>query len=252
VIWLVLAESALELVPETLRTHPSVLSDVKRKGVSPGTLLLDTNYHHTTMASLDDAEKRGRPDIVHFCLLAAMNTPLNTLFKGLRVCVHVVHPVERIISIDPATRIPRSLNRFEGIIGNLLAGKQQSKQQPGARGPPLMVMEEMTLDAFLSRFEPAHIHIFSTAGTQRTFDAALPEIGNACMQEKSDFVVVIGGFQGGHFTGIWQSRVPKENVHAIAPVPLDAWTVVARVVYMVEEAIANATRNPACAMPGNT
>ncbi len=35
-IWLVLAEAALEPVPEALLGHPSVLADVKRKGTPPG------------------------------------------------------------------------------------------------------------------------------------------------------------------------------------------------------------------------
>jgi rRNA small subunit pseudouridine methyltransferase Nep1 len=247
-IWLVLAEAALEPVPEALRGHPSVLADVKRKGTPPGKLLLDTNYHHSAMAALPGAEKRGRPDIVHFCLLAAMNTPLNVFFKKLRVCIHVVYPSEKIILVDPSTRIPRSINRFEGIMGDLLAGKRKPAS-PDA--PPLFAIEDTTLAAFLSRFEPSRIHAFSTAGKLRSFDAVLPDIGSGCTEGDNDFVLVIGGFQGGHFDGPWQSLVPAGNVHSIAPVPLDAWTVVARVVYMVEEAIASAARSPSCALPKN-
>ncbi|MBN2153605.1 MAG: hypothetical protein JW839_19270 [Candidatus Lokiarchaeota archaeon] len=245
-IWLVIAEAALELVPDALRTHPSVLADVKRKGTPPGKLLLDTNYHHSAMVSLPGAEKRGRPDIVHFCLLAAMNTPLNAFFKKLRVCVHVIHPKERIIIVDPKTRIPRSINRFEGIIGELLArsGKRKDGEAPG-----LFTAEETTLAAFLSRFDPSRIHAFSSAGKLRTFDDVLPGIGSGCNEGDIDFALVIGGFQGGRFDGTWQSIVPPGNLHAIAPIPLDAWTVVARVVYMVEEAVARAVQSPSCALP---
>jgi rRNA small subunit pseudouridine methyltransferase Nep1 len=245
-IWLVIAEAALELVPAALRGHPSVLADVKRKGTLPGRLLLDTNYHHSAMASLPNVEKRGRPDIVHFCMLAAMNTPLNAFFKKLRVCVHVVHPKERIIVVDPATRIPRSINRFEGVMGDLLSSK---KLPAPADAPPLFTIEDTALATFLSRFDTSRIHAFSTAGTLRSFDIVLPDIGSGCTEGDNDFALVIGGFQGGHFDGAWQSLLPPGNVHSIAPMPLDAWTVVARVVYMVEEAIAEAARNPACALP---
>nr|MDO8086246.1 hypothetical protein [Candidatus Sigynarchaeum springense] len=245
-IWLVIAEAALELVPEALRDHASVLADVKRKGTPAGRLLLDTNYHHSAMASLPGAEKRGRPDIVHLCLLAAMNTPLNLLFKKLRICIHVIHPKEKIIMIDPATRIPRSLNRFEGIMGDLLSGK---KQPAGADGPQLFTIEDMTLAAFLSRFDASRIHAFSTAGKLRSFDDVMPSIGSGCTVADVDFALVVGGFQGGHLDGAWQSAVPPGNMHSIAPIPLDAWTVVARIVFMVEEAIAEAARNPSCALP---
>ncbi len=247
-IWLVLAEAALEPVPEALLGHPSVLADVKRKGTPPGKLLLDTNYHHSAMSSLPGAEKRGRPDIVHFCLLASMNTPLNLFFKKLRVCIHVIHPKEKIILVDPSTRIPRSLNRFEGVMGNLLADKKQPASV-NADAPTLFTIEDMTLTTFLSRFDSSRIHMFSTAGTLRSFDNVLPDIGSGCTEGDNDFALVIGGFQGGHFDGTWQSQVPAGNIHSIAPVPLDAWTVVARVVYMVEEAIANAARSPSCALP---
>ncbi|MEX2680872.1 MAG: hypothetical protein Q6373_004680 [Candidatus Sigynarchaeota archaeon] len=244
-IWLVIAEAALELVPEALREHASVLADVKRKGTRAGKLLLDTNYHHSAMASLAGAEKRGRPDIVHFCLLAAMNTPLNLLFKKLRVCVHVIYPKERIIIIDPATRIPRSLNRFEGIMGELLSDK---KQPAATDGPQLFTIQETTLANFLSRFDASRIHAFSTKGKLRSFDDVLSSIGSGCIDANVDFALVIGGFQGGHFDGAWQSIVPPGNLHSIAPIPLDAWTVVARIVYMVEEAISEAARNPSCAL----
>ena len=240
-IYLVFAESALEIVPESLRKHPSVLADAHHKNKTPDKLLLDTNYHHSAMARLPLAEKRGRPDIVHFCILNAMKTPLNHIFQSLRVCIHVQFPTEKIIMIDPETRIPRSLNRFEGLMVNALA--------PGKNTPELFMAEETSLALFLDRFEPGLVHVFSTLGTQRSFDQFTPGIADLAMKGEQDACLVVGGFQAGHFTGTWQDRVLPDHVHSIAPMALDAWTVVARVVYMVEEAIMEATRNPSCNYP---
>ena len=243
-IVLVLAESALEVVPESIRKHPSVLADANRKNKTPDKLLLDTNYHHSAMKSLPFAEKRGRPDIVHFCVLNAMKTPLNTLFKSLRVCIHVQFPGEKMIMIDPDTRIPRSLNRFEGIMVNAIA--------PGKNTPDLFMAEDTSLASFLDRFEPRFIHIFSTRGAPRSFDQFLPGIAEFATKGEHDVVLVVGGFQAGHFFGTWQDRVLPDHVHSIAPMALDAWTVVARIVYMVEEAIVETTRNPSCKYPADT
>nr|MDO8112296.1 hypothetical protein [Candidatus Sigynarchaeota archaeon] len=246
-IWLVLAESALELVPETIKNHPSVVSDIHRKNTIITKLLLDTNYHHSAMATLENAEQRGRPDIVHFCMLSAMNTPLNTLFGALRVAIHIKYPSERIIIVDPKTRIPRSLNRFEGLMATVLG----TSKVPDAEAPGFFTTEDIALEKFLDNLDPVQVHVFSTTGTQGSFDQYLPGIGEEAMSEKNNIVLLIGGFQAGHFSGKWLSRVPKDHVHSIAPIPLDAWTVVARLVFMIEKATMAAFKNPRCNLQTN-
>jgi rRNA small subunit pseudouridine methyltransferase Nep1 len=74
---LVLAESALELVPSELRRHPAVLADAKRRRKKPGEILLDRSRHHPAMRDLPDASRRGRPDIVHQVLLVFQYSMLN-------------------------------------------------------------------------------------------------------------------------------------------------------------------------------
>jgi rRNA pseudouridine-1189 N-methylase Emg1 (Nep1/Mra1 family) len=158
----------------------------------------------------------------------------------LRVCIHVQFPAEKMIMIDPETRIPRSLNRFEGIMVNALA--------PGKNTPELFMAEDISLASFLDRFEPRFVQVFSTLGTSRTFDQFLPGIAELATSGEHDVVLIVGGFQAGHFTGTWQDRVLPDHVHSIAPMALDAWTVVARVVFLVEEAIAAAMKCPSCSL----
>jgi len=74
---LVFVEAALELVPPEILGHPSVRRNAKRRGKRPEETLLDRSLHHFAMDRLPDSEKRGRPDIIHFCLLEAMGSPLN-------------------------------------------------------------------------------------------------------------------------------------------------------------------------------
>ncbi|MCP8317603.1 MAG: 16S rRNA methyltransferase, partial [archaeon] len=59
---LILAESALELIPHELWKHPSVVKHASSKGKKVSEILLDRSYHHSAMLRLKDSEKRGRPD----------------------------------------------------------------------------------------------------------------------------------------------------------------------------------------------
>ena len=86
---LILAEAALETVPKVIVNHISVLKHANKKGKSGQEILLDRSYHHRAMNKLEDAGKRGRPDLVHFALLEAMSTPLFQKGK-LDIYVHTI------------------------------------------------------------------------------------------------------------------------------------------------------------------
>ena len=59
----------------------------------------------------------ARPDISHQCLLMLMDSPLNRAGL-LQVYVHTAK--NALIEINPQTRIPRTFNRFSGLMGKSL------------------------------------------------------------------------------------------------------------------------------------
>ena len=69
--FLIIAESALELVPKELQNHNSVKSHAKKLKKDSSKILLDNSWHFSAMKGIKDEIKRGRPDLVHFCLLEA-------------------------------------------------------------------------------------------------------------------------------------------------------------------------------------
>ena len=75
-ISLILTESSLELVPKELSSHPSVISHAQKLGKRPSEILLDNSWHFAAMKGISDEIKRGRPDLVHFCILEATTIPL--------------------------------------------------------------------------------------------------------------------------------------------------------------------------------
>ena len=72
---IILAECGLELIPKEIKKHPAIQRNLKIE--RPSSLLLDNALHHSAMSKLDNKSKRGRPDILHLCLLNALGSSLN-------------------------------------------------------------------------------------------------------------------------------------------------------------------------------
>src|SRR3972149_700309 len=112
-VTMVLAEAAVELVPRSLRSHPSVVSNAQRQGRDPARGLLDSSFPPRAMRGLADAERRGRPDIAHFCALLAQGSRLNAAGR-LRLLIHTCNDV--VISVKPETRLPPLYDRFHAPV----------------------------------------------------------------------------------------------------------------------------------------
>ena len=64
-----------------------------------------------------DRKTVARPDITHQCLLMLLDSPLNRAGK-LQVYIHTERNV--LIEVSPSTRIPRTFDRFCGLMVQLL------------------------------------------------------------------------------------------------------------------------------------
>jgi rRNA small subunit pseudouridine methyltransferase Nep1 len=220
VLTVVLAESALEPIPTQLWKHPLIRKYVQKRGKDPRFLLLDRSYHHAAMKTLEEAEKRGRPDIVHFSLLELLGSPLCK--EGL-LQVYVHTQADSVISVDKETRLPRNYNRFLGLMEQLL----QLKQIPPKGSSLLTLTESMTFPQLMKKIEPDCSVAFSRKGTAKTLENTVSEF-----VEKKNPVAVVGGFPHGALS----ENVTKlaDEVISIDREMLEAWTVVARMVYEYE------------------
>lgn len=79
--------------------------------------LLNCDKHKALAKKLKKDIAMCRPDIVHQCLLMLMDSPLNRAGL-LQVYVHTEKNV--LIEINPSTRIPRTFDRFCGLMVELL------------------------------------------------------------------------------------------------------------------------------------
>lgn len=220
---LLLAEAGLELVPRELWRHPAVRRAARRRGKSPGEILLDVSLHGRAMVGLPNREKRGRPDIAHFCALLAQGSILNRL--GL-LGLHIHTFDGRIIEVAPHVRLPRNYNRFVGLIEQLLA---RGRVPPNA-AEPLLWIEPWSVDEHVERIKPSRVFLLSETGT-RTFSSELAK--RLASEERP--MVIIGCFQAGDFSEPIR-RLAHEEV-AISQYALEAWTATAKILSAVEDAL---------------
>ncbi len=217
-----LAEAALETVPEDLWSHPSVRRHSKRQRKPPKTLLLDRSLHHSAMRRLEDNLKRGRPDITHFALLEALGSPLNK--EGL-LQVYVHTNKDYVITINPSTRLPRNYNRFIGLMEQLF-----QQQKVPSEGETLLKLEHKTLQQLLAEAKADHVLAFSREGKPKTIQDAV-----SSLQPKQRPVVIVGGFPHGHFS---ETTVKlADEVVCVDSEMLEAWTMTSRAIYEYERTV---------------
>ena len=217
---LVIAEAALERIPKALWKHPAIARNSERRGKPAKDLLLDVSYHYSAMHGLLEREKRGRPDIVHFTLLEALGSPLSRR-ELLQVYVHSRAGVS--IRIAPGTRLPRNYERFLGLFEQVLkAGRAPFT------GEPLLIAREESLGNLLAGLHGIRRFMLR----ENAAHLSLRQVGKA-MVDAGDAVILVGGFAHGDFDPVTRSLADVEA--SIYPEPLEAWTVVARMLGVLED-----------------
>ena len=220
---LVIAESALETIPESLWTHPAITKWAKAHRKHPQHVLLDRSYHHASMKKLEQNEKRGRPDIVHFALLEALGSPLNR--EGLlTIYVHTLN--NYVIWANPEARLPRNYSRCVSLIEQLFEFRQVP---PNATGRPLLTLKKQTLTQLIKEIKPSYVLALSTIGKPQTLEASISKIA-----KKNKPAVLVGGFPKGHFSEATLKLA--DEVARIDFQMLETWTVVSRAIYEFERA----------------
>jgi len=221
---LILGEAALELVPPEISNHPAVISWAKRRGKKPTEVLLDMSFHYKALRSLDKWYKRGRPDIVHICLLNALSSPLN-LAGLLKVYIHTIRDI--IIDVNPSIRLPRNYLRFVGLMEQLLV----KGGVPPSSEKKLMTAKRGDLKMLLRLLNPDYVILMHERGLYEPPRALGSRIASM-LSNNLKVAVIVGGFQHGDFEP-YVFKLVSEIV-SIFPRPLDAWIVVSRIIESVE------------------
>ncbi|OLD33644.1 MAG: ribosome biogenesis protein [Thaumarchaeota archaeon 13_1_40CM_2_39_13_2] len=217
---LVIAESALELVPPELQKHNSVLASSRRSKKKPSEILLDISWHFAAMKGIKDEIKRGRPDLVHFCLLEALSIPLY-FEKRLNVFVHTIN--NKVIFVGQNIRIPKSYHRFAGLIEKLYSvGKIEENDKM------LLEIKNMDFSSLIDKIKPKQTVGLTTKGTLISYQQLVQGIDdNTCL--------VVGGFARGHFSDNINKHFDKTI--SVDKNALEAHVIISRVLYEYEKRI---------------
>jgi len=215
---LVIADAALETVPKQIAKHTSVVKHAARKDKPAEDILLDRSYHHSAMLKLENAERRGRPDLVHFALLEATSTPLYR--KNLvKIYVHTV--ANKVIFLGENVRLPKSYFRFEGLIEELFKDDKVSSDSD-----LLMELKDMKFQDLICKLKPRQVIGLSRTGARSSAEEV------AKMMD-SDTAIVVGGFPRGHFSNTVSGRI--NYTYSISELTLEAHMVIARILYEYEK-----------------
>ena len=215
---LILGDAELELVPQEIQGHPAVVKRARLRKKKPSNLLLDVTYHHQAIRSKYgvEAERRGRPDIVHFFLMNAQESILNRSGR-LRVYVHTRN--NDVIYISPETRLPKSYPRFVGLMENLL----HNGCVPNCDSP-LMRVEKMSLSSLVSSIGNNAVLLSEKGRKVKLSEYSFTE----------DVTFVIGGFPKGDFLS---NTSFAQDVISIYPDTLMAWVTAYEVISNYEARI---------------
>ncbi|WP_428325268.1 ribosome biogenesis protein [Nitrosopumilus sp.] len=219
-ISIVLAESALELVPSDLKHHQSVVSHARKLGKLSSEILLDNSWHFAAMKGINNELKRGRPDLVHFSILEATTIPIY-LKNKIKLYVHTID--DKVIYFGQNVHVPKSYHRFAGLIEKLYKEKRIT-----ANDEVLLEIKNKTFSKLIDEINPSKIIGFSTKGTQNSYEKIASTIID-------DYCLVFGGFQKGHFSDSIEKQFTQ--MYSVNNESFEGHTVVARMLYEYEKTI---------------
>ena len=183
-------------------------------------ILLDNSWHFAAMKGIEDEIKRGRPDLVHLCMLEATTIPLYKK-NQIKIFIHTID--DNVIYLGENVNIPKSYHRFEGLIEKLFLEKTIK-----SNNNILLEIKENSFLDLIDEINPSKVIGFSTLGEQHSFEGAVSHLPENCC-------LVIGGFQKGHFSDDIQNRF--DHLISINDSSFEAHVVLARILYEYEKTI---------------
>ena len=217
---MIIAESALELIPIELQRHNSVIAYARRFNKKTSEVLLDVSWHFAAMKGIKNEIKRGRPDLVHFSLLEACSIPLYFENK-LNVFVHTID--DKVISVGQNVRLPKSYHRFIGLVEKLYAtGRIEENNNT------LLEIKELNFGNLIKKINPKQTIALSSKGIKSSYQKVAEEMDdNTCL--------VVGGFSKGQFSD--KNKDYFNKIVLVDKNPLEAHIIISRVLYEYEKRI---------------
>lgn len=226
---ILLADAAIEPFPQELLKDIKARQYLSKMKKSSDNILLDMSYHSHLAENLPDADRRGRPDIVHFALLSCFGSILAREHR-LNVIIHTYH--DKVIYLHPDIRPPKNIDRFNGLLIQLF----KEKQVPPESQEPLMNLSKSSLSDFVSELKDKHDLVieFSVKGEQMSSSEY-----SKLIHEATNPLLIFGAYPQGEIRGLHDSLVDRKV--AIYEEGLDLFAVISQILanqQMIEERLA--------------
>jgi rRNA small subunit pseudouridine methyltransferase Nep1 len=215
----ILADSELELIPPEIVNERCILNNARARGKAPEKILLDASHHHPAFNKLRDSERRGRPDIVHFFLMLCMDSDLMAEGK-MRAFVHTRN--DKVIAVNPETRLPPHYLRFVGLIESLY----EQRVVPSKENPLLELREDVSLEMLVAALKCDKVVVLDAAGEP------VPLVDIFSDPKPERIAVIIGGFPKGGF---------RSDIERLKPVKISlgqrmmkVWTVTSKMLCAID------------------
>ena len=138
------------------------------------------------MNGIENENKRGRPDIVHSSLLEASSITLY-FEKKISIYIHTIN--DQILKINDNVRLPKSYQRFVGLIEQLFSEKRIESE-----GNILLEIMNMKFSELIKKINPKSIVGLSRLDKTSSYQKVAQAL-------EDDSCIIIGGFQKGLFSG---------------------------------------------------
>lgn len=151
--------------------------------------LLNSNDHKSYISrKLEQDFSKYRPDITHQCLLSLLDSPLN---KAGYMDIYIHTEKNVLIHVNPATKIPRTYNRFSRLMAQLLTKLKIRAQESSdlllkvVKNPITNHLPPNTLKIGTStkaRFVKLHEYVPTLPKTPILFVIGAVAKGNPCLE----------------------------------------------------------------------
>lgn len=217
----IIADSELELVPESILGEGCVLNSARARSKNPQKMLLDASHHHPAFRKLPDGERRGRPDIIHLTLLLCLDSDVNAEGK-MKIFVHTRN--DDVIAVKPETRLPTNYIRFVGLIEQLF----EQKVVPSRENALLELRHQAPLELLVNALKPDEVIVFEPDGERTPLEDVVSS------SEGDRIVLIMGGFSKGTYRSDLRKLKPKRVSFGTRMIKV--WTVASKALRALEAA----------------
>lgn len=192
---------------------------------SPRYHLLNSDDHQNILKKNKKNIADFRPDITHQCLLSLMDSPLN---KAGKLQIYIRTQKNVLIEINPQTRIPRTFNRFSGLMVQLL--HKLSIRAVNSTERLLSIIRNPITDHLPTRCLKLGMSGDAPGGARRMSDILKQDILDQNGSLQSSVVIFVGAISHGEDT------FPEvDRLISISEYPLAAATVCSKICSAFED-----------------